>query len=132
MLRRIRESEAVWLLLDDLTRSRGLSERTIAALYDAVYGLRVRNSVYRASLAAGGEEISDQVSGRDLKTMAAMDLLVAHGERRGRYYTAGKALIEMRNEIRAGRAPRDETDPFDAAPLSTPRADAVAQNSTVM
>jgi hypothetical protein len=70
--------------------------RAISALYDAVYGLRVRNSVYRASLAGTQDEISDQIAGRDLKTMAAMGLLVSHGERRGRYYTAAAELIEVR------------------------------------
>lgn len=118
MLRRIRESETVWIRLDELARTRGLPERAISALYDAVYGLRVRNSVYRAALAVSGEEISDQVAGRDLKTMAAMGLLVAHGERRGRYYTRGRELIEMANGIKLARAPRDNTDPFADAPLS--------------
>ena len=118
MLRRIRDSESVWIRLDKITRKRRLPERAISALYDAVYGLRVRNSVYRASLAGTEDEISDQVAGKDLKTMAAMGLLVPHGERRGRYYTAGEELVAMRTEMKLSRAPRDNTDPFAEAPKS--------------
>jgi len=118
MLRRIRDSESVWLRLDKIARERRLPERVISALYDAVYALRVRNSVYRASLAGTEDEISDQVAGKDLKTMAAMGLLVAHGERRGRYYTAGGELATLRDEMKLSRPPKDNTDPFAEAPIS--------------
>lgn len=118
MLRRIRDSESVWLRLEKIRQERRLPERAISALYDAVYGLRVRNSVYRASLAGTEDEISDQVAGKDLKALAAKGLLVPHGERRGRYYTAGGELMEMRNEMKLSRAPRDNTDPFADAQLS--------------
>lgn len=40
---RIRESEQLWLRLDELRHDR-LQERTLAALYDAAIGLRVRNT----------------------------------------------------------------------------------------
>lgn len=118
MLRRIRDSESVWLRLNKIARERRLPERVISALYDAVYGLRIRNSVYRASLAGSDDEISDQVAGKDLKALAAAGLLIPHGERRARYYTAGQELIEMRTEMRLSRAPKDNTDPFADAPLS--------------
>lgn len=118
MLRRTRDSEAVWIRLNAITQAHRLPERVISALYDAVYELRVRNSVYRASLAGTEDEISDQVAGKDLKALAAAGLLIPHGERRGRYYTAGGELAALREEMRLSRAPKDNTDPFAEAPIS--------------
>jgi hypothetical protein len=40
-------------------------------------------------------------------------LLLPHGERRGRHYTAGPALLRARSAIVAERHPRDDTDPFN-------------------
>lgn len=118
MLRRIRDSESVWIRLNALTQTHRLPDRVIAALYDAIYGLRVRNSVYRASLSGTEDEISDQVAGKDLKALATAGLLIPHGERRGRYYSAGLELIKMRSEMKLSRAPKDDTDPFADTPKS--------------
>jgi hypothetical protein len=112
VLRRIRESEAVWTRLEKLTRDKNLPERPIEALYDAMYSMRDRNSVYRASTNLMEDGISEQMASRDLKMLANAGLLVPYGERRGRYYTAGGELVEMRNGVKLSGAPQDDSDPF--------------------
>jgi len=67
-----------------------LPERAYSALMDGALGLRVRAGRYR-----GEHDISDVVASRDLRKMADADLLVPHGERRGRYYTGSKTLLEI-------------------------------------
>jgi Fic family protein len=111
-LRRIKESEAIWIQLEQLTAQRRLPERTIEALYSAIYGLRVRNSVYRAAFDDTEEEITEQVASRDLRSLAQVGLLIPHGQKRGRFYTAGKELLQMRSALYEARPPRDDTDPF--------------------
>ena len=118
-LRRIKESEAIWIQLEQVVKTYGAPERSIEALYDAMYNMRIRNSVYRASVNSTGiEDISEQMASRDLRNLANAGLLVPHGERRGRYYTAGEKLVGMRNDIKLSRTPYDNTDPFAGARLS--------------
>jgi hypothetical protein len=45
-----------------------------------------------------------------------LGLLVAHGQARGRIYTAGPELVRIRDAIVAQRDPRDDRDPFATAP----------------
>lgn len=112
MLMRMRESERMWIELDRIAQRSGVPERTVAALFDSALGLRVRNATYRANFEEMDEAISDQIASRDLKQLVEADLLVPHGERRGRYYTAGKSIIDIRAGIIASRDPRDDSDPF--------------------
>ncbi len=44
--------------------------------------------------------------------MVDAGLLRAHGERRGRRYSASDALLAAGREVRAARPPRSEIDPF--------------------
>jgi hypothetical protein len=60
------------------------------ALTDAALGHRVRAARYREE-----NELSDVVASRDLKRLVDEDLLIPHGERRGRYYTGAKALTDL-------------------------------------
>lgn len=113
MLRRTNEIETLYVELDRLITRYKLPDRTIDALFDAAMRMRVRRSVYKAILENQSEEIiSDQTATRDLQTLANLGLLIAHGEKRGRYYTAGDEITAIRNSIIGRRVPRDETDPF--------------------
>lgn len=114
VLRRVKESEHLWDKLERLTRDEGLNERVVPLLYDAATGYRVRNSTYRA-IWADTDEISENVASRDLKLLVDRDLLVPHGEKRGRYYTANKPLRGLWQEVIDSRDPRDDSDPFAAA-----------------
>jgi hypothetical protein len=74
------------------------------ALAEATYGFQIRNATYRK-----GAEVSDALASKDLKALVDLGLLVPHGERRGRHYTAGRALAAL-----AAKLPRPARpgDPF--------------------
>ena len=112
MLRRIKESERLWGELEALVAGRSLPERTLPILYDAAMRFRVRNSTYRAILEEIDEEITEQAASRDLKQLTEAGLLVPHGVKRGRFYTASGELMAVRQAIEAARNSRDDSDPF--------------------
>lgn len=113
VLRRTKEIETVYLELERLVARYRLPERTLEALFDATSGLRVRRAVYRAILENQSDDpVSEQTATRDLQSLTNHGLLVAHGERRGRYYTAGPELAAIRERVIKNRDPRDESDPF--------------------
>lgn len=110
LLYRVRESEQLWVALEGVTQKERLPERTINALFDAALGLRVRRSTYLSML---NDEISEQAAGRDLGRLAERDILIPHGEKRGRFYTGSDELLTIWREIRSKRE-RAESDPFAA------------------
>jgi Fic family protein len=107
LLRRTKEMERLWNIIEEEVKRLGLNERMALALSDAAFGARVRNASYR-----GLADLSDQVAGRDLLTLTEAGLLVPQGERRGRYYTAGDWLKKAREQV---RQPKTFTDPFTDA-----------------
>ena len=112
-LRRAQEVERQWAELDKLAAGRRLNSRSTVALYEAMIGFRVRNATYRAVVTNEGvDELTEQAASRDLKQLHEAGLLVAHGEKRGRYYTAADELQEIRLRIVSARDPRDDSDPF--------------------
>jgi Fic family protein len=110
LLRRVSESETLWVALDAITRAEGLPDRTIDAMWNAATGLRVRRATY---LSVIDDEISEQAAGRDLKALTERGLLIPHGEKRGRYYTGSERLQDVWREIRSQRTGRP-ADPFAA------------------
>jgi Fic family protein len=113
MLVRIRESERLWVNLEKLIQRHQLPERVMLPMFDATVGLRVRNATYRASLEESGEDsITEQTASRDFQRLVEAGLLVASGERRGRFYTASPDVSQIWLRIRADRDPRDNSDPF--------------------
>lgn len=104
LLRRHEEMERLWELLEHEVARKGLPERAMLALSDAALGYRVRNATYRKAA-----DISDPLASRDLRAMVDAELLVPHGERRGRHYVAGGWLRAARV---ATLAPKITTDPF--------------------
>jgi Fic family protein len=114
MLQRVRESERMWLELENLVKGLKLPDRSVMALFDAMIGLRVRNATYRAYFEDSPEEITEATATRDLQKLVKADLLAATGERRGRHYLARPALVAIRQAVVRTRTPRDDTDPFAA------------------
>ncbi len=112
LLRRVNESERLWTEIDRLVAAHGLPERSQHALFDAAVGMRVRNATYRAVLADMGDEITDATASRDFRQLVDTGMLDPHGERRGRYYTAGTPIRRVRQGIVDARNPRDDVDPF--------------------
>ncbi|MEK7411518.1 MAG: Fic family protein, partial [Actinomycetota bacterium] len=113
LLLRVKEGERLWGDLEQVAARRALPDRTITALWDAAMGFRVRNATYRAS---SDGEVSEQAAGRDLRQLADEGLLIAHGEKRGRFYIASPELRKMRQGIIDLRDRRDDSDPFSAGP----------------
>jgi Fic family protein len=112
-MRRREEIESLWNDCVALAEQNGLPERCAAGLMDASIGARIRRKAYRTSVeGAMGEEVSDLTASRDLKAMVEAALLEAVGERRARYYLASDDLAQVRERIRAKRAPRSSDDPF--------------------
>jgi Fic family protein len=115
-LRRIEEAESLWAAASKLATENGLSERAATALYDAAYGIRLRNAMYRRLVDETlGEEISDLTASRDLKAMVDADLLESVGQGRGRYYVPRPGVVDLRVKVRQTRPARSTTDPFDIA-----------------
>lgn len=112
MLRRVRESELLWGRLEQLSEAHHLPDRTIMALYDAAYGMRIRNATYRAALDDGAEGITEATATRDLKQIVDAGLFVPRGAKRGRFYVAGEELRLVMTAVQAARPARDDTDPF--------------------
>jgi Fic family protein len=104
LLRRSREYERMWNLMEETLTRTGLPERLALALNDAAMGFAVRNPTYRTAA-----DISDQVAGKDLKLAVDSGLLIPKGERRGRYYVAAPKLQAMREAV---REPKGIADPF--------------------
>lgn len=113
--RRVGEAERLWTGLEGLATARGIPMRSVAGLYDAALGMRLRNASYRSSVAsAEGGEISNLTASRDLRALVDAGALDAHGERRGRSYVAGRPVVELYRQIRSERPP-GLADPFDLA-----------------
>ena len=114
MVRRIQESEDLWTRLEVLVAEHGLIERCLIGMFDAAIGLRVRNATYRAAFEEMGEEIPETTATRDLRQMVDAGLLIAYGEKRGRYYAAAAPLKEARGAVLEGRDSDIFSDPFAA------------------
>jgi hypothetical protein len=52
---------------------------------------------------------------RDLRSLVDAKLVQPVGQTRGRYYIAEPLLLAERKRIRAARAPRETSDPFELA-----------------
>jgi Fic family protein len=105
VLRRSRESSRLCNAVDELIAQFKLPERTFYALADTTEGFRLVNARYRKAA-----EISQNLASRDLAQLCRLGLLEAHGERRGRYYTASAVTSEISEKTREPRVPMP--DPF--------------------
>lgn len=110
--RRAGEADLAWAELAQLITDHNLPERTADAMFDAVLGYRVRRATYLKRAA-----ITDQTATRDLAALASAGILDAHGIGRGRYYTAGEPLRNIRRRQRARRAPLRDPYPWLRARL---------------
>jgi len=113
--RRVREAGATWTELDKLIAQHDFSERTMDALFDSVLGYRVRRATY-----VRRAEVSDQTATRDLAALASAGVLTAHGNGRGRYYTAGDPLRRIQDQRKARRVPLTDPYPWMRAKLAEP------------
>jgi Fic family protein len=115
MARRVNEAGMTWVDLEELRMEHGLPERTMEAMFDAVIGYRVRRAGY---LRRAG--VTEQTATRDLASLAAVGILAAHGNGRGRYYAAGEPLRRIQERRRARRTPMRDPYPWMQAKLGEP------------
>lgn len=110
LIRRYEEYGSIFESVEKIIAREKLMERMTIPLFNAALGIRVTNSRYQKET-----EKSSYVAGRDLKILTDSEILIPHGERRGRYYTAGTELREARQ-----RARRDRTvlDPYELPEVS--------------
>jgi Fic family protein len=115
-LRRIEEIERLYGQCLELAAGHRLPDRCAAGLAEVALGLRLRRNSYRTVIeASAGEAISELTASRDLQAMVKAGLLTPRGETRGRYYVGSPSMLKVRDDIRAGRPPRNEYDPFVVA-----------------
>lgn len=115
VLRRARESERIWVAVDEARNARGLPERTMGSLFDAAIGLRIRNASHRKDVELTvGEQISNQVATNDLRAMVKAGLIGQRGAKRGAHYVAVDRLVEIREKARSDREPIHADSLFDA------------------
>src|SRR5258708_20935960 len=95
LIKRSAEVGRTWDEIELLAKTHGLPDRAQAALMDAAFSYKVRNSLYRED-----QEISDVVASRDLKRLCEIGLLEPIGEKRGRFYIASQQLRELRESCR--------------------------------
>ncbi|MFV0257854.1 MAG: hypothetical protein ACK5PP_05330 [Acidimicrobiales bacterium] len=113
LLRRIRETEALWDQCAQVANHHGLPERTVGALCDAVRGWRLRRSLYvKITQESNGEPISENMATRDLTAMTRAGLLVSVGQKRGRHYEPSGQLRDLWLDIRADHIRTPIPDPY--------------------
>lgn len=93
--------------VQQIAQRRKLHDRMQFAMMDAAIGLRVRAARYREE-----HEISDVVASRDLRKLVDEELLIPHGEKRGRYYTGSKQLTEIAARLKIDTR---ADDPYEVA-----------------
>ena len=116
VLRRSGEFNRLCNAVEELVAKFKLPERTFYALADTTQGFRLVNSRYRTIA-----EISQNLASRDLAHLCELGLLEAHGERRGRFYTASAITKDIRARTREPRAV--VPDPFRESPTETVMSD---------
>lgn len=113
VLRRARQAERLWDVLENHVESIGLPDRAVIALFDAAQRLRVTNRVYQEQA-----DISEHAGGRDLKRLVDLELLEPRGEKRGRYYVATRALMALVEPVWESDRGAESEDPFKGLQLS--------------
>lgn len=101
---RERTQRGLWIMLENVLSDQGLHERIANALWDAFFGRDLRAGYYR-----GMVDVSAPTATADLRAATAAGLLAAHGERRARYYTAGRRLFRLlARELGLSEVPESE------------------------
>ncbi|RGA00306.1 Fic family protein [Microbispora triticiradicis] len=89
--RRLAEAGEVWMLLEERTGEQGLHPRTVSALYQVFVSRRLRRGMYQAD-----EGLSQGQAARDLRELAATGWLQPYGETKGRFYSPGPKMTEIK------------------------------------
>ena len=97
---RFNEASQHWASIDEILARHRLPERIGDLLFDAGLGFRVTRPRYLKHV-----DVDERQATRDLTRLTELELLVAHGHTKGRYYTAGPGLLAVREQLRQDRQP---------------------------
>lgn len=113
LLRRVRDTEALWDRCEQLVSRYSLPPRCVGALCDAAVGWRVRRSLYMKVVeASSGDPITAATATRDLRAIASAGLIQPVGEKRGRHYEPTQVLRGVWDSIRSQRPSHVEENPY--------------------
>jgi Fic family protein len=87
LIQRSRAMSRAFEAIDRIIKEQGLLERMAISLVDATFGFKIRAGQYQKD-----NGVSDVVASRDLRKLCDLGFLEPVGEKRGRYYIAGKPL----------------------------------------
>lgn len=107
LLRRTQEAGRIWTALEERVQAAGLPERLVTPLFMTTTGVRLRNESYRHL-----NDVTAGTASRDLKLAVDARLLVAHGEKRGRSYTAADDVRALRRALSSAVREEDGIDPY--------------------
>ena len=107
VIRRFDEYDALFDAIGRISEEHELNERMALPMFDCALGLRMTNARYQKDA-----DVTQYVAGRDLKELSEKGLIEPHGEKRGRYYTAGPQLREARARARKVKL---ISDPYELA-----------------
>lgn len=111
--RRIEESVLLWDVCSQLAEQRGLPQRVVDALCESARGWTTRRSLYMTrTQSSGGDPVSDGMASRDLNSMVQAGLLVAIGDKRGRYYRRSPELEDVWHQVRSKSPVPQNLDPY--------------------
>jgi Fic family protein len=102
IIRRNDEYALLFDVIEKIANTRKLNGRAITPLFEAALGLRLTNARY-VSLA----ETEAHSATRDLKLLVDANLLIAEGEKRGRYYRRSTELAQARASARLSKKSED-------------------------
>ena len=105
IIRRFDEYDRLFRIIRDIVAQERIDQRSELLLFDCALGRRLTNARYQKDA-----DVSSFIAGRDLKVLSDKGLINPHGEKRGRYYTAGKPLLEARQRTRTRRTLEDPYD----------------------
>jgi Fic family protein len=115
-LRRIDETERLYVECARLAEANRLPERSAGALLEAAFGFRMTHASYKAIVdATAGEAITSLTASRDLRALVDAALLEPIGQTRGRHYLGAQQLLDARARVQATRVPKEHDDPFEIA-----------------
>lgn len=97
--------------MDQLALSAALPTRATEALYSVMFGGTITRARYMSALAEADEPVSEQTASRDLLALVRANLLVPHGDKRGRRYAPAPPVVSAARTAGLGWVWR-HLDPF--------------------
>lgn len=94
-IRRNEEYKKLFDGIEKIIKREHLNERAAIPIFDSALGQQITNGWYRREA-----DVSEVIASRDLRRLHEGGILVAHGEKRGRTYLAGKEVKALRKAVR--------------------------------